>query len=247
MFFLSGPLNSFKTAWARQKRIEDTIDLILKNTTKFLSILDKETHVLTRFDVDISCQNLMGQIKMTSPRPEMVRAAEKTLETVKGIWKPCAVYRWVEFEQTGTPTIGRIVHGPDRYMDLDFGCSAQFLTQASHCLVCVYTAGRELEQESIKASSTANLLGAYFIDNISLMVLDCVGRTVNTMVEKLAGSLGWGVSPFLSPGSVNGWDLQEQKKLCSILPLEKINVTIENDTILSPFKSISGLVGIGPG
>ncbi len=56
-----------------------------------------------------------------------------------------------------------------------------------------------------------------------------------------------GVSPFLSPGSVHGWELEEQSKLCSLLPIERINVIIKNDTVLFPLKSITALIGIGPG
>jgi hypothetical protein len=37
------------------------------------------------------------------------------------------------------------------------------------------------------------------------------------------------------------------KKLCSLLSLEKINVNIREDAILSLFKTVSCLIGLGPG
>ncbi len=55
------------------------------------------------------------------------------------------------------------------------------------------------------------------------------------------------MSPFLSPGSIHGWELEDQQKLCSILPLNEIDVQILDDSVLIPFKSLSCLIGIGAG
>ncbi len=44
-----------------------------------------------------------------------------------------------------------------------------------------------------------------------------------------------------------GQELEEQVKLCSLLPLENINVKIRDDAVLSPFKTISCLIGLGSG
>lgn len=212
-----------------------------------MNITDTHPHVLSRLDVEIAPQELLQQMKSSGPRPAIVKAAEKTLEKVKTIWQPQAVCRWFEFQQTGADTIGRIVNDSGSPCDFDFGHSIQFLKHAGHVLVSVYTAGQALEQESMNASAKGELLEAYLIDLIGLIVLDRAGQAIREIAETQAEKSGWGVSPFLSPGSVHGWDLEEQTTLCSLLPLDTIGVSIRNDAILSPFKTISCLIGVGPG
>jgi hypothetical protein len=77
-------------------------------------------------------------------------------------------------------------------------------------------------------------------------VLEKVRQQINRIVEEQAQARNWGVGPFLSPGSVHGWELDDQRRLCDLIPLERIGVTRGDSGILKPFKTISCLVGIGP-
>jgi len=99
----------------------------------------------------------------------------------------------------------------------------------------------------MKASSKKDLLEAYLIDLLGLIVLEKTGHVIKRIAEKQAQKSGCGVSPFMSPGSVHGWELEEQVNLCTLLPLEKISVKIREDGVLSPFKTISCLIGLGQG
>jgi len=103
-----------------------------------------------------------------------------------------------------------------------------------------------LEQETQKASNSQKFLVAFILALISLLVLEKTGEKVNNIAEQNAAKLGWRVSPFLSPGSVHGWELEAQLKLCPLLPLDQICARILNNTVLTPFKSNSCLIGIGP-
>ncbi len=212
-----------------------------------MQIDNAHSHVLSHIKVDIAHQELAQKIKTSGNMPEIAKTAKKILDQVKNKWKPAAVYRWLEFQPTDADTTGRIIQNSGSKLDIDFGYSIKFLKHASHALVSVYTAGRELEQESMKASQKGDLLGAYFIDLIGLIVLEKTGNQIKQIAQEKAAETGWGVSPFLSPGSVHGWELEGQIKLCSLLPLEKINVSIRDDAVMSPFKTISCLIGLGPG
>ena len=212
-----------------------------------MKIIDPQPVVLSQLSVDVSFQDLVKEIKTSGNRPDMLETAEKTLSRAQNIWKPAAVYCWVEFQQTQTNTLGRIIQKGCGFVDIDFGYSIKFLTHASHALVSVHTAGQALEEESKKASQKGDLLGAFFLDLIGLVVLGKAGDRIKQIAQEKAAELGWGVSPFLSPGSVHGWELEEQINLCSLLPLEKIDVKIRDDAVLSPFKTISCLIGLGPG
>lgn len=88
---------------------------------------------------------------------------------------------------------------------------------------------------------------AYFIDLLGLIVLEKTGHVIKRIAEKQAQKSGWGVSPFMSPGSVHGWELEEQVNLCALLPLEKINVNVREDAIFSPYKTWKKPDGISYG
>ena len=210
-------------------------------------IIDTQPQVLSSIKVDVTVQDLEQKIKTLGNSPEILKIAERTLGMVKGTWKPKTVYQWFEFQNAGRNNIGNIIQNHNYLANFDFGYSIKFLTPARYALISVYTAGQELEQKSNISSSRGDLLEAYLIDYIGLIVLDKARLVVKQIAEEQAETLRWGVSPFLSPGSVHGWNLEEQIKLCSLLPLEKINVKIRDDAVLSPFKTVSCLIGVGPG
>ena len=211
-----------------------------------MNIISLQYNVLSNINVNVTFDDLVQKIKHSGNMPELLKTARKTLEKVKNLWKPAAVYQWFEFQQTGTDPIGHIIHN-SKHLSFDFGYSIKFLTHATHVLVSVFTAGKAIEHESVRASERGNLLESFLLDLIGLIVLEKAGDRIIQIAQNKAIDLGWGVGPFLSPGSVHGWDIEEQVKLFSLLPLEKIDVKSRNDAVLSPFKSISCLIGLGPG
>ncbi len=212
-----------------------------------MKITDTQPRVLAHIEIDVTFQDLASKIKTSGTRPEIADTAKRTLDKVKTMWQPAAVYRWVEFQQNQTDTMGRIIPNSDSPVDIDFGYSIRFLRHATHALVSVYTAGRELEQASKKAVGEGEFLEAYFLDIIGLIVLDKAGDRIRQFAEQKAAESGWGVGPFLSPGSVHGWELENQTELCTLLPLEKIDVSIQDNAVLSPFTTVSCLIGLGDG
>lgn len=215
-------------------------------------IIDLEPHVFSHMQIDVTPQDLARQIKASgSNKPKILKLAQRTLDKVYNIWNPSALYCWCEFHPSPSDiiesdTIGRIRNAAN-FADIDFGHSIQFLANASHVLLSVYTAGQELELASKKASQNGDLLEAFFLDLIGLIVLEKTCNHIKQIAREKAVASGWGVSPFLSPGSVHGWELEEQSILISLLPLEKINVKIKDGAVLSPFQTISCLIGLGSG
>lgn len=198
-------------------------------------------------DIDLEFRDLAPKISMSETRPAILDAARAVFERVKGRWSPAMVYCWTDYLSGNDDETGILVLPGDRSMTVRPGHSNRFLTHARHTLAGVYTAGRELDEQSARASRDGNFLDAHFIDQIGLAVLEKVEHRLKAVAEKKAEDAGWGVSPFLSPGSVHGWDLAEQTKLAGILPVHAINITLSDSGVFSPFKTISCLIGTGPG
>ena len=212
-----------------------------------MDVTYSQPHVIAHFDAEVTFQDLEQNVTFSSDNPEILETAKRTLRKAKGIIFPKAVYQWFAFEKTDKDKSGSIFQRSGNHVTFDFGYSFQFLTHARYVLISVFTTGREFEKKLQHTSSKGDPLDAYFLDLIGLTALEKAGQTIKKIAEKQAGKLGWGVSPFLSPGSVHGWDLANQMKLCSLLPLEKIDVTFQNDSVLSPLKTVSCLIGTGPG
>ncbi len=206
-----------------------------------------QPHVISHFDAEVTFQDLEQKFKISSDNSEIFDTAKRTLSQAKGILQPKAVYQWFEFENTGKDKSGCIIQSSGDHLTFDFGYSFQFLTHARYALISVFTTGQAFEKELKHTSSKGDLLEAYFLDLIGLIALEQAGEAIKGIAEEQARDLGWGVSPFLSPGSVHGWNLEDQVKLCSVLPLEKVDVKFQNDSIFSPLKTVSCLIGLGPG
>ena len=114
-------------------------------------LIGAEPHVLSHLKIDVTPQDLARMIKTSGNRQKMLRVANRTLDRAENIWNPSAIYCWYDFLMAESDTIGRIQNS-DSFVDIDFGYSIQFLTNASQVLVSVYTAGQELELASRKAS-----------------------------------------------------------------------------------------------
>lgn len=209
--------------------------------------INTQSQLLTDLAITIGPAELIQKIRTKTVRPAILTAAEQTLDLVAGCWNPVIVCRWLPVAATpgtdGTITL----NGDAGPVQFDLGHSSRFIEPAGQALVAAYTAGPAIEEETRKASANQDYLASYIIDLIALLVLEKTGDLVKQIAEQQAADKGWKVSPFLSPGSIHGWELEEQVKLCSLLPLGKAGISMREDGILTPYKSLACMIGIGAG
>jgi hypothetical protein len=85
-------------------------------------------------------------------------------------------------------------------------------------------------------------------------VLDVMGsiaasKAIDRMSDDLEVEVSrseWHVSESYSPGYCD-WDVAEQQKLFSFFPPGFLGITLSSSSLMSPVKSVSGIIGIGPG
>ncbi len=206
----------------------------------------KELQTFPSLMVDVSFQSVSRLLKTSNNAYEIHNVAQETLIQMKDKWKPSALIQWFDFALDRKTCVGKIKQNSSETVSFSLGHSGIFLEKATHVMVSVHSIGAELDLESANASTRGDFLKAYVIDLIGLVALEKTSNIIKSMAEDQARKKGWGVGPFLSPGSVHGWDLIEQSKLCALLPIDKINVTMKNSSVLSPIKTVAGLIGIGP-
>ena len=201
--------------------------------------------ILDQLTIPLSIADLSPHFGRSAGREKMAAAAGDLLTRLTMNWRPRAMIRWFTATTAGDEIALSPRQGGARTMH-HLGHAATFMTPAKLAGVGLYTAGAELAEAAATASSQKRYLDAHLYELMGLTVLEKTRQELNRRVEQEAAQRGWGVGPFLSPGSVHGWDLSGQVQLCALLPLERIGVQISTSGVLRPFATIACLIGIGP-
>jgi hypothetical protein len=203
---------------------------------------------LENIPISLTPQEIIDSRGQSQIRPALLRDAEAAINLGKTLWQPRVVYDWFQVQgvegenvvlltgNQATPT--KILH---------VGRKASLLADAQRVLVSVCTIGPALEERVQALNSAREGLQAYMLDSAGVAALGAVGEAVRCLAEEAASEAGWGVSPSLSPGSLVGWPLQGQRELCALLPVDAIGVRLNSHYVLEPHKSVSAVVGLGPG
>lgn len=198
-------------------------------------------------DVDLNLDELLLKLGDAGKKPAFYDTAVKVLDSARKIWQPKLVYRWLNVEKIDKTKLKLTCTKTGDRATLDLGFSIQFVKDASKVVAGAYTVGEELEEHAKQVSGNGMVLEAYVYDLVALGVLEKVGQKINLIAEEYGAKHDWGVSSFLSPGSVHGWELDDQHNLIELLPIGDIGITKSEGGVLLPFKSLSLLIGTGPG
>ncbi len=223
--------------------------------------------ILRDVAITLSVEELLAAQKQNEHQPALVAATEEAIALGQTIFAPAAVYDEFEVRSVAgervtlcakeqgskgageqgaishTPTLS---HSPTPF-GLTIGSKADLLAPAKRLLVAVYTIGPALEARVGELYKAGEPLLSYMLDCAGVMALGMIGQRLRRLAEEQATGRGWGVSPSLSPGSLVGWPLQGQRELCALLPLADIGVRLNKYCVLEPHKSVSMVIGLGPG
>lgn len=188
----------------------------------------------------LSVDDLLHSQGQAAERPEVNELAHWAIDEAQRLVTPAIVYEWFPVQALDSET----VQVGDALLHL--GPHADLLAPAREALVSVCTIGPALEERVQTLLAEERLFEGYLLDTAGIIALAISGEPLRCVAEEEAISRGWGTSPALSPGSLAGWTINEQRTLCALLDLSAIGVAITDAGILSPQKSGAGLVGIGP-
>lgn len=176
--------------------------------------------------------------------PKMLEKTEEAVVRAEDLWEPVVVFDWIGIEAVSDAEV-RINPSNGGVDTLDVGPHADLLKKAEIALVSVHSIGPRLDEAVRELNRKGDNLLAYLLDSVGVVGLGKVGEAVRAMAEKEAEERNWGVGANLSPGSLVGWPLEGQAPLCSLLPIQEAGITLNTSNILVPFKTVSGLIGLG--
>ena len=106
------------------------------------------------------------------------------------------------------------------------------------------TAGPELGELSKKQMASGKLLEGYITDVVGSEVVEAAIDLMHKELGSAASEEGYNITNRFSPGYC-GWDVAEQHKLFDLIPENYCGITLTDSALMSPVKSVSGLIGIG--
>lgn len=108
----------------------------------------------------------------------------------------------------------------------------------------VATVGREFEQFQQKVSGSDDILHAFITDALgSVMAEHCADQLENHLQTSI-DKLGWRHTNRFSPGYCH-WPITDQPTLFALLGEASCGVTLNESCLMSPIKSVSGIIGVG--
>lgn len=122
---------------------------------------------------------------------------------------------------------------------------ARYLTEAEEYAVFVATAGVEFETLQRRLHAEDDIVRQYFADMIGSEIAEAAGRVLCEALAAEQTRRGFLIGNSYSPGYC-GWLVSDQQTLFSLLPEAPCGITLNESSLMSPIKSISGVIALGP-
>lgn len=118
------------------------------------------------------------------------------------------------------------------------------IKDAEEVALFICTAGPEIGERSRRSMKDGDLLRGYIYDVIGSEIVESAADRMQAEVQSAAGERGKTITNRFSPGYC-GWDVAEQHKLFSFFKDNFCGITLTESALMSPVKSVSGIIGIG--
>lgn len=121
---------------------------------------------------------------------------------------------------------------------------AKYYAQATHFATFVATAGIEFDNYLQQLKAEGDFLNEFLADALGSEIVEATLRYVTDRINEEAKLLGFSTTPAYGPGHCT-WQVNEQKTLFSLLPENPCRITLNASSLMSPIKSVSGVIGLG--
>jgi len=174
-------------------------------------------------------------------RPDGRAAWDAALEDARALARPAAC--WVFLPVEGIRH-DRVVLSDGA--TLGGGPLAAVVAGATDLAVIVCTIGPGLETRAREHSRGGDMLRGLLLDTLGTWMVDALRQEICRSLEADACAAGLRVSTALSPGE-SAWGLADQTVIFSLVDTRSIGVSLGASLLMTPVKSLSLVMGRGPG
>ena len=118
------------------------------------------------------------------------------------------------------------------------------LKKAASAALFICTAGEVTGARSRSLMQSGDLLKGYIYDLIGSIVVESAADMMQKELKERMAAEGYNITNRFSPGYC-GWNVSEQHNLFSFFPDNFCRITLTPSALMSPVKSVSGIIGIG--
>ena len=120
-----------------------------------------------------------------------------------------------------------------------------YMKEADRAALFVCTAGEVFTEMTRALNAEGEFLEAYVVDAIGSLTVERTMDNIQSELEREMAAQGLRITNRYSPGYCN-WPLVGQQALFSAIGEHGTGVTLSSTSLMSPIKSVSGIIGIGP-
>ncbi len=118
------------------------------------------------------------------------------------------------------------------------------LFNSEEAAVFVCTTGHLSDQIIKTYKQSGDILKSYLADIVASALAENCAEQISKKLKEYALKKSMKTTGRFSPGYCS-WDVSEQKKLFSMLPKDFCDIKLTKYALMTPFKSVSGIIGIG--
>lgn len=177
--------------------------------------------------------------KGQTPDVQILAMIEQLIETVNDFCQPQAGYSIFSGKLTSKDTL------EINQISMIVGSSiANYFVSATHFAIFVATAGIEFDSHLQQLKAKGDILNEFLADALGSEIAEATHRYVTSRIKEDAKLSGFSLTPSYGPGHCT-WHVDEQKALFSLLPNGPCGILLNDSGLMSPIKSVSGVIGLG--
>lgn len=196
-------------------------------------------HALDFQSLNLTPSDIIHEMGYREVMPEetILSSIYSIFNEIEALTRPSFIFRLFD----GSINNSSVILGDEGSMQVGEIISS-LLGGSTRFALFVATAGKEFQEFQEKIKSDNDILSIFILDVIGSCVAERVGDQMELFLEKEIE--GYRHTHRFSPGYC-GWALTEQKELFQLLGGEPCGITLSEVCLMSPIKSISGIIGIG--
>ena len=173
----------------------------------------------------------IGKIKDAHQKKVLSACAERCLEEAKRLARPKVVSSIKPIYYVKKFSLGKKI--------------SSYIKGADEICLFLATLGNKLEDEASRLMKEGQQLQGYLLDSIGSIAAEDLAEDFEESLRNKKALKNRSVSNRFSPGYCQ-WPLKDQPKLDKMLVFHKAGVKLTKSFMMTPKKSISGIIGIGP-
>jgi len=183
---------------------------------------------------------IQGYTGQREPRQSIVELANRAAAEALTLTEPQAIFREVSISKMNKDSL--TMEGD---ISLNTGERINGWWKGSKSLsVAVCTISKRLEDRGMEYFAKGEYASAMTLDIAGSVALGWLGNQVQQHICHKAKQAGLEMGPFINPG-YREWPITDQKEIFSIMPAASIGVTLNEECMMKPKKSLTYCAGVG--